>query len=132
MMIEGVRISAYLDAFVHHAHQGEGRLGGIHLQLSLGKPEAKRDDTKAKRERAGQYTAALLLRHIQTHFPDLGVPRHDLTTFANIRRGNIWIAPENHKLMFNRVDAAARMIASVWDDIAPPADFDPTKAKFIN
>lgn len=132
MNIEGVQISAHLDALVHQTVRNEKRIGGIHLQLSIGKPEAKRESTKERRERAGLYTSALMFRHLATHFSHLGIPRYDLTTFVNVRQGSIYIAPEHYKAMFARVDAAARIIASVWNEIEPPADFDPFKAKFVN
>jgi len=131
--IEGVNVSAQLDAMLHATERsGEKRIGGIHFQLSKGKAEGKKDETKTKRDKAGTYSSVLILRHVEQNFIDLGVARYDLCIIANVRKGRVWVAPENHKRMFNRIDAAARTIRSSWNNISPPADFDPAKARFVD
>ena len=133
MIIEGVKVSAQLDAFLHATERsGEKKIGGIQFQLSKGRAEGKKDETKAKRDLAGTYASVLMLRHVQEHFVDLGSPRHDLCMLANVRKGRVWAAPENHKRMLNRIDAAARSIQASWNSIIPPADFDAAKARFVD
>lgn len=132
LLIEGVSVSAYLDALIH-AKDGEGnkRVGGLHIQLSKGKAEGKKPETKAKRTKAGSYASVVVMKHVFDHFSHLGIPKADLCMFANVRNGRVWYAPDHNKRMLSRIDAAARALRAGWDFISEPPDFDPKYARFV-
>lgn len=130
--IQGLSVSTYLDALLYgRDRNGDERSGGIHLQLSKGKADGKKQATRTKRENAGQYASLIIYQHVQAHFPDLGAPRDDLCQFSNVRKGRVWTSPEHKKRMLDRLDAAARVICATWPTVPPPLDFDPEKATYV-
>jgi hypothetical protein len=109
---------------------GADRVGGILLNTQKGKGLGQKDGTKAKRTKAGETVALLVLKRMIDEFSDIGEPRQEDAIHLYTRGGHAWRAPENYTRKLKNMEAEGRVILSLWGGIKPPSDFDPDKATF--
>ena len=131
LKIGGLSIHLDLACVVRYVDKsGQDRVGGVFLNTQKGKGLGTKDDTKRKRDKAGESIAILVLKKLQDEFSDYGEPAQEEAIHLYVRGGHYWPAPKAYATKLKNLDAAARAIVAQWDAIQPPADFDPSRAKF--
>ncbi len=112
----------------HSPKGGVDRIGGLYLNVRKGKGLGAREETKAKRRRAGEAVALLVFRLLMDRYADLGEPWQADALHYYVRAGQIWSAPEAYVNRLRNLEADARILASLWETVSPPTDFDPNFA----
>lgn len=129
--IGGVPIQVDFACLVRSVDKsGAERIGGIFLNTQKGKGLGTREDTKKKRDKAGESIALLVLKRLQDEFSDCGEPLHDDALHIYARGHHFWSAPKAFATKLKNIDAAGRAIVTQWPTAKPPGDFDPAHAKF--
>lgn len=110
--------------------QGADRIGGILLNTQKGRGLGQKEETKAKRNKAGETTALLVLKRLIDEFSDMGEPLQEDALHIYLRGDHFWSAPTAFANKLKNLEAEARMLAVLWDSISPPSDFDPERATY--
>jgi len=109
---------------------GSNRIGEILLNTQKGKGLGKKDDTIAKRDKAGEAVALLVFKRLMDEFSDMGEPIQSDAIHLYARAGHLWTAPDSYSRKLKNIEAEGRMVAALWDSIKAPSDFDPDRAAF--
>lgn len=129
--VGGVPIHIDLACLVRSVDKSDAeRVGGIFLNTQKGKGLGARDDTKKKRDKAGEAIAIMVLKRLQDEFSDLGEPLHEDAIHIYARGKHFWAAPKAYVTKLKNIDAAGRILATQWPTVKPPSDFDPANSKF--
>lgn len=131
--IEGVKVSVQPSVLISISRpRGKDLKGGLILDHAKGE-DPKTDDAAQRAKMAMQYSAFLLHEHILARYVndnERSSPEH--CAIYHAFRQELVASPDNYKKLLRNVEAACRDIAARWDQIDPPASFDPTKARFRN
>jgi hypothetical protein len=128
--IGGVPIQIEFSCLIRSVDKaGDDRIGALFLNTQKGKGLGIKEDTKKKREKAGESIALLVFKRLQDEFSDMGAPLQDDALHVYARGNHFWSAPNAYATKLKNMDAAGRAIISMWETAIPPADFDPKRAK---
>ncbi len=106
------------------------KVGAIFLNTQKGKGLGQKDDAKAKRNKAGETVALLVFKRLMDEFSDIGEPMQEDAIHLYVRAGHLWSAPIAYANRLKNLEAESRILASLWDSVNPPPDFNPDKAKY--
>ncbi|WP_192258570.1 hypothetical protein [Mesorhizobium caraganae] len=95
--------------------------------------EPKTDESRLRTTNAMNCAAALLHQHVDMEFAgrDEKASNEQCVLFHTFRQERV-CAPQNYRTMMRNLSAECRNIARAWDDIEPPAGFNPSQAKYRN
>lgn len=129
-LMSGTAIKIELSCLVRSTNKdGEAMLGGIFLNTQVGKGLGKKPETVSKRILAGETVAITILDLLNNRYSDIGQPYHKDALHLYVRQKHAWHAPRYHSERLKNIQADASTIRMMWDQIDPPKDFDPKKAK---
>lgn len=107
LILSGVEVSVRSDLWVHGEKKGEPEIGGAILRMT-------QDDSNAKREEMGKYVATLIRMHLDAHNHTNRKPVNRLCMSIDVRNGSVFVAPNANARRINDLEAACKMIHSMW------------------
>jgi hypothetical protein len=133
LMIEGVRINVRPTAHIQVERPRSGKLLGA-MVIDVAKGILPRTDEAARRLTEGMTHSAILLHQhvVETFTEDDGKPSLEHCVVFHTHRQERVSAPSAYRKMLGNISAVCRNIARGWDGIAPPASFDPRRARYRN
>jgi hypothetical protein len=118
LVIEGVQVSIAPFATTHAKQSGKELVGCATLLLN------KSEGSSKVRMHRCKSAAILSLMFTQKHLINLGLPKPKLCFVYDVFDGTVIAAPTNYKRALNNMSAQCEEVASRWDSIDPPADYD--------
>lgn len=106
------------------------RIGGMFLNSQKGAGLGTKDTTKAKRQKAGETVALLVLKRLIDEYSDLGIPYPKDALHVYLRAQHNFVAPPHYATKLAHLEADGRAIGAIWASLNPPSDFDPASATF--
>ena len=115
LMIAGVDISIYIDAFTTRSRAGVEEVGGILLRTT--KADEESDAASAKRRDMGAYAATLALMQMQQNLRGDRVPHYQLCASIDVQFEEVFFAPRSFGQRANNIENACRVISAMWDRV---------------
>src|ERR1700730_11367159 len=133
LRIQGVSISVQPTAHIRVKRiRGADLVGAIVVDLAKG-IESKTEESKSRTTAGMLHAAALLHQYVTNTLARDGArpSSQHCIIFHSYRQERI-CSPSNYRRMLRNVEAVCRNIARGWEDIIPPASFDPRFAVYRN
>lgn len=109
---------------------GENRVGALFLNTQAGKGLGTREETIAKRNKAGEAVALLALKRVIDEFGEYGTPHPSDTLHYYVRENHHWAAPKSYANRMKNLEAEANTIASLWPTLEEPTDLSSAKIHY--
>ncbi len=131
LMVGGMAVKLELDCIIQSTSKSNvQRVGGLFLNTQKGEGLGTRPETIAKRDKAGETVALLVLKAIEERFAGNQTVFPKDCIHYYVSQNKQWLAPASFAKKVKDVDACGKIAANQWIGIDPPSAFDPLKAKF--
>jgi hypothetical protein len=89
-----------------------------------------KEETEAKRQKAGETVALPVLKRVINESSDHGAPYPKDALHVYARAKHSFCAPQHYATMLAHLEAEGRVIAAMLDSLKAPSDFNPDNATF--